>query len=126
MNVLEASIFNEEIYVPLERTTVVLNKPWREVSAEEQDLLQKILVAVGLKPESVAVHYEPHHDFNYWQPLSPKSLYFGLPLAGYAHLEVASLPNGTQLIPAPPLADLQNDSGAKQKLWQALKQLFKS
>ncbi|MFZ5970227.1 MAG: DNA polymerase III subunit psi [Bacteroidota bacterium] len=126
MNVLEASIFNEEIYVPLERTTVVLNKPWREVSAEEQDLLQKILLAVGLKPESVAVHYEAHHDFSHWQPLSPKSLYFGLPLVGYALLEIASLPNGTQLIPAPPLADLQKDSGAKQKLWQALKQLFKA
>ncbi len=126
MNALEASIYGEEVYMSVDRTVVVLNKSWSEVSNEEQVLLQKILAAVGLKPESITVRYEGQTDVHQWQPLSSKALYFGSPMAGFPHFETVPLPNGVQLLSSPPLVELQNDSGSKQKLWQALKQLFKS
>lgn len=100
--------YNEELYLVKDKTTVIIAKPWAEISEADRQLLQKILQSVKLSLASVRVLHQADPE------TSGKAIFFG---AG----EVKT--DGT-IVHAPPLSQLQNDPTGKQKLWVALKALF--
>lgn len=118
----QQATYNEELYLIKDKTTIILSKPWSEVSEPEKEQLQKILQAVRLSIASVQIIHQPKLDLNelYHQPA--RMIYFGEPVSGLSLYECIKS-QGT-IVLAPHLSLLIGDATGKQKLWMALKQLF--
>lgn len=116
------STYTEELYRAAPRVTVVIGKPWEELTEEEKTLLSKILSAVRLKLETVAIWHQPKLNLSAYADKPSKVLCFA-PAEGLPKYEVLPA-NNTSVVVALPLADLLTDDDAKKKLWGALKQMF--
>lgn len=125
MDSLHDTIFQEPLYLVKEKIAVVLSVPWQQTNADDRLLLQKILGAVGLKPEAIAVYHQATFSLSDLPVKASRILYFGKAEKGLAQNEVITV-EGVSIILTSPLAELHQDAAAKQKLWQALKQLFKA
>lgn len=125
MDLVTKTIFEESLYMLPEKTWVILSKPWKEISADERTLLQKILSAVGKSIDSVVIKYQPALNLGEWPNTPSKVLYFGDAAKGLSQNEVITVEDSSVIITSS-LTELQGDAAAKQKLWQALKQLYKA
>jgi hypothetical protein len=124
MSSLTETIFDEPIYLLKEKTWVILSENWSYMTAEDKELLQKILTAIGQRLESVTIHHQPDFDLRAWPQKPSRLIYFGPAPAGLPQNEIISV-DGASVILAPTLAALQTDAAVKAKLWQSLKSLFK-
>ena len=118
----QQTAFTEEIYSIKEKTTIILSRPWDNLSEGDKQQLQKILQAVRLNLASVQIIHQPKLDLARLNPQPSRMIYFGEPVAGLSQFEC--IKTAGTIVLAPPLAALQDDPPAKQKLWVALKQLF--
>jgi hypothetical protein len=123
-------IFPEELYrVKPIRTTVVITKPWADITYAEKEQLQKISDALRqrLNPKlSVDAFQVVHQNQLDVATLSnnPKEvIYFGPPIKGLAFYELIEA-NQVKMVLSEPLQDLISNDQGKQKLWKALQQLF--
>jgi DNA polymerase III psi subunit len=115
-------IFTEELYL-IRRTTLIFSQPLNSISELDRTLLDKILQAVKLSFNDVAVVHQATLDLGAL-PVRPKRVvYFGNPVAGLSPFEVISV-DGSSIVLAPALSALHNDPTSKQKLWTALRTLF--
>lgn len=120
------TIYQEEIYFLPSPTLIILHQPWSKVTSEERVLLGKILNSVGQRIESVRMVVQPEFNLQDFNPSSrSRVLFFGPPVNGLAQNELITL-ESSQVILSAPLSQLQSDAAAKQKLWQALKTMFKA
>jgi hypothetical protein len=118
----QQTAYTEELYAIKEKTTVILSKPWSEISDTDRQQLQKILQAVRLSIASVRIIHQPALDLNRLSPVPAKMIYFGEPVAGLTQFECIQT-NGT-IVLAPHLHLLPADDSGRKKLWIALKQMF--
>ena len=122
--------FSEELYriKPL-RTTVIITKPWGELTYAEKEQLQKISDAlrqrINPKLSIDAFHVVHQSQFDIGSlPTPPKEvIYFGPPIKGLSLYELIEA-NGIKMVLSEPLKDLISNDQGKQKLWKALQQLF--
>ena len=123
MNAAEKTIYTEELYSIQELPTILLTKPWLEVSDAEKEQLIKILSALRLPLERVTIKFQPAFDLSGWNAKPEKLIYFGSMPAGIAHYEVIDV-NGVSLVASESLETLLTEEPARKRLWGALRQLF--
>ena len=117
------TIYAEEVYSVPSPVMVVLGIPWKEVKAEHQQLLSKILQAVGLSLDAVRFIYQPHFDLSAWHEKPRRVIAFVPPPKGLSAYDVIQS-GETSVIFSDPLEILNTDDAAKRKLWNSLKTLF--
>lgn len=123
MESIVESIYPEELFLVGDKTMVITSQSWKELSADDKLLLQKILGAVGQSLESVQVIHQPSLDLQEFPTKAGRILYFGPPTKGLPQHEILTL-EGSRVVLTLPLPELQTDANAKKLLWQCLKQLF--
>lgn len=123
MNESVSPLFTEELYSLKPGTTIVLTKPWAEVSAPETEQLAKMLNALKLTLDKVTVLYQPMLDLTLLTVKPEHLIYFGPPPTGIKYYEYTEREQ-VKLVASEELAVLIQDKAAKQKLWEALRQLF--
>lgn len=115
-------IFTEEIYL-IRKTTLIFSEPWEQIADTDKVLLEKILQAVKLSLQDVAVVHQAVLNLGSLAIPPRKVIYFGTPVTGLTQFEVLVV-NGMSVVISPPLSTLHNDAASKGKLWSALKALF--
>jgi DNA polymerase III psi subunit len=116
-------IFTTELYQIRSQPTVVITKPWKEVSQPEQELLARILTALKLSIDGITIVHQPKLDLSAFPVKPEKVIYFGALPAGLAHYERIEA-QGVAVVAAEELEQLLTNDPARKKLWAALKQLF--
>ena len=114
-------LFNEEIYSVPPIVTIVINRPWEEISEEHRVLLSKILGSVKISLSSIRVIQRDAVTLEDLRILgNPKFLLFGTqaPVNNYENVQA----QGFSLIRADELHTL--DDAKKKSLWGALKTMF--
>ncbi|HCZ36308.1 MAG TPA: hypothetical protein DHV26_10335 [Cytophagales bacterium] len=117
------AIYTEEIYSIALQPTVILTKPWAEVTLGEREQLSKILTALKLSLERVTILYQPKLDLAALIIKPERVIYFGPLPAGLTHYEFIEA-QGVALVASEGLDQLLTNDPARKKLWAALKQLF--
>lgn len=118
----QQTAYTEEIYKIREKTTVILSKPWNEITEADRQQLQKILQAVRLSIAAVRILHQSALDLARLKPLPARMIYFGDPVPGLSQFECITT-EGT-IVLAPHLHLLPADDAGRKKLWLALKQMF--
>ncbi len=124
-----AAIYQEELYHIPQPVVVIIDKPWKEVSEPERQLLSKILGAIEIRPghrlsllavqivtqSTLAVNQLTGHPTHIiaFSPVPP-----GVPL-----FEVIKTPD-YQLVASEPLHQLILNDDGKKRLWGALRAQF--
>ncbi|MBX2894068.1 MAG: DNA polymerase III subunit psi [Cyclobacteriaceae bacterium] len=116
-------IYTEELYQIHPLATVVLTKPWKEVSQAEQELLARILTALKLSIDGVTIVHQPKLDLSVFAIKPEKVIYFGALPPGLSYYECIEA-QGINLVASEELAKLLANDQARKMLWTALKQLF--
>lgn len=114
-------LFNEEVYAIPPIVTIVISKPWENISDEHKVLLAKILGAVKISLSSARVIQHKTMTLEQLQAIgNPKILIFGteVPVKAYEHVQA----QGFSMIRADELEGL--DDAKKKSLWLALKAMF--
>lgn len=117
------SLYTEELYLPLPKTTVVIPTPWIKVSEQERLLLSKILGSVKLSLDSVRIIEQPQFNLSTWVEKPKKVICFSPAPSALSKYEVIEA-EGTSMVLSNPITELIPDDASKRKLWLALKQLF--
>ena len=115
-------IYTEEVYL-IRGTTLIFSEPWENIAGSDRALLEKILQAVKLTIQDVAIVHQPTLDLGALTPRPRRTIYFGKSVSGLTPFEVIEV-DGSSLIISSELSQLQNDPAAKGKLWSALRNLF--
>ncbi|MCW5911269.1 MAG: DNA polymerase III subunit psi [Cyclobacteriaceae bacterium] len=123
MNEAAAILFTEELYHISSPATIVLTKPWPEISAAEREQLSKILNALKLSLNGVTILHQPKLDMAALPAKSGRLIYFGSLPAGINHYEFMEA-RQVGLVASEDLETLIGNEGARKKLWTALRQLF--
>lgn len=116
-------LFNEELYLIKGKTMVIIDEPWSKLSATHRELLQKILQSVRLSLDSVILNHQPVLNLGQFTHRPAQVIYFGQPVKGLEPFQVLPV-DGTSVVLAPSLNQLQEDPAIKPKLWNALKLQF--
>jgi len=117
------TIFTEELYLIKPAPTIILTKPWMQITVAERDQLSKILTALKLSLERVTIIYQPKLDLAALVVKPEQVIYFGPLPAGLTHYERIEADN-IALVASEELEQLLTNDPARKKLWLALKQLF--
>lgn len=117
------TIYQEEVYTVPAPVTVVLDKPWSAVEADQSQLLGKILQAVRLSPEAVRIIQQASFDLSVFEEKPKRMIAFMKPPKGLALYEVI-VTGETSVVFSEDLEILIRDDAAKRKLWNTLKTLF--
>ncbi len=121
--ILTETTYEEDLYSIAPPTTVVLNSKWTEMSAEEIQLLTKILTSVKLSLAAVRIVEGDKLDLSQWNEKPSKLVGFGVTVSGVNLYEVVTTPH-THLVLADSLHTLMDSDELKKRLWISLKQLF--
>jgi hypothetical protein len=114
-------LFNEELYSVPPVVTVLVNKPWEEISEEHRVLLSKILGSVKINLSSIRIIKRDAVTLEDLRMLgNAKFLLFGTqaPVNNYENVQA----QGFSVIRADELHTL--DDAKKKSLWSALKTMF--
>jgi DNA polymerase III psi subunit len=117
------SIYGEEIYVVPPNLWVTLDIPWNDVTVDQRELLNKILLAIGSSIEAVRIIHQKSFDVSAWKEKPQHVLAFLVPPKGLTPYEVIQTSETTVIFSAS-LQQLTSDDTAKRKLWAALKSLL--
>jgi DNA polymerase III psi subunit len=117
-------IFSEEVYQLTPKPVVVVNKPLKEVSAEESGLLSKILAAIKHSLDSVNIVYQPQLDVAQFSFKPEAIICFGSGAKGLGLYEPIEA-NQVSIVLSESLTDLLKNDASRKLLWQALKKQFK-
>jgi DNA polymerase III psi subunit len=120
--VIEAT-FQEELYTIPPKPVVAMATPWRDVSAAERVLLDKILGAVKLSLNHVSIITTSKLDVLKWTDKPSHVLAFGLEMQGFNLYEPFEV-QGIHIILSAKLSALDQDKEGKQKLWGGLRKVF--
>jgi DNA polymerase III psi subunit len=120
---IEEYIFNEDIYQLRLRPVVVIDKPWKEVSAEESGLLAKILGAIKHSLDTVNIVYQPQLEVSKLSFKPEKVICFGNGAKGIALYEPIEA-DQVSIVISDSLSDLLKNDAARKQLWQGLKKQF--
>lgn len=120
--IFRESIFQEDLYKLPPRILVVIDRPWREISMAERELLQKILSAIRLTTDGVQILSGTQLDTGIIS-CAKSIISFGWNPEGKSLFEPSTL-HETPSIYSHSLSQLLSDDEAKKKLWQGLKRLF--
>lgn len=117
------SIFQEEVYSIPTPVTVVLSKPWKDVPADQRQLLAKILQSIRLSPEAVRIIQQASFDLSPLAEKPKRIIAFMPPPKGLLPYEVI-VTGGSSVVFSDDLEMLNGDDAAKRKLWNTLKAFF--
>jgi hypothetical protein len=121
-NVFE-NLYQEELYLLPERTLVLLDRPWHELTDEQTVLLTKILGSVKLTPALVQIFTTGNTSIEQLAAFNPARIVsFGPTISGISGLYQFAHVNGVPVICADALDRL--DDARKKSLWAALRQMF--
>ena len=116
-------LYQEEIYKISPKLLIVINKPWSEVSGEENILLEKILKALKLSLASAQILTRSEFLIEDFRVFAPSFIIaFGSKLTNSERMYEGIQIDGTTLVAADALDKL--DEVKKRNLWLTLKQLF--
>jgi hypothetical protein len=120
---LSSITFQEDIYLIPELVTIVVEKPWANVSTSERAQLSKILNALKLSLEKVRVSFQSDLDLTKLIGRPTHVIVFGLTLKGVNLYEAITIKD-TRLVMSESLSALLTNDDGKKKLWLALKPMF--
>ena len=121
--------YSEELYrIKPHQTTVVITKPWNELTYAEKEQLQKISDALKqrINPRLTLDAFQVIHQnqLDVATLNQPKEvIYFGPPIKGLSFYELIEA-NGIKMVLSESIHDLILNDQGKQKLWKALQLLF--
>ena len=121
--ILSSNTYSEDIYLLPELVTIVVEKPWVNISIEERVQLSKILNALKLSLEKVRVSFQTDLDLTNLIGHPSYVIVFGLTLKGVNLYEPITVKD-TRLVMSESLSALLTNDDAKKKLWLALKPMF--
>lgn len=117
-------LFQEELYRVSPSTIVILSRAWEDYSAEEKELLSKILRSVRLSLSGVRIISSPSVNPETLAIQSPSGvLIFGADTTQEIPFYKNTEREQFSVIRAHDLRDL--DDIRKKELWMALKQMFR-
>ncbi|MBK5280113.1 MAG: DNA polymerase III subunit psi [Bacteroidia bacterium] len=122
-NPIFESLYSEELYRPVQKTSVVIATGWTEIAEEERQLLTKILESVKLGLESVRIVEQSVFNLSTWSEKPKQLICFSPASKALPKHEIIKL-DDTSIVLSNSLAELISDDVAKRKLWWALKELF--
>ena len=120
------SLYQEELYVPVNKVLVVLPSPWESINESDQQLLSKILGSIKIRLASVqVVTFSEFHlsDVEAYKP--SKIITFGAQVNGSKGTIKPYQPyveDKLTVLQADSLDQL--DEARKKNLWSALKEMF--
>jgi hypothetical protein len=118
-------LYQEEIYKIGPKLLIVIDKPWSEVSGDENILLEKILKALKLSLAAVQIQTTFQFSVEDFKIFSPSFIIaFGSKLKNSDKMYEAIQMDGTTLVAADGLDNL--DEVKKRNLWITLRQLFQN
>lgn len=116
-------LYQEEIYKISPKLLIVIDKPWSEVSVDENILLEKILKALKLSVASVQILTSFEFSIEDYRVFAPSFIIaFGSKLKSSNKMYEEVQIDGTTVVVAEALDQL--DDVKKRNLWLTLKQLF--
>lgn len=117
------TLYNEELYQVKPKVVIVVDQEWNSVTAEEKQLLARILQAVKLTFEGVRVVRQDVLNVTGLGTPPHRVICFGKAAAGLALYEPLEV-GGISLVISENLSELVKNDAARKKLWGALKLLF--
>lgn len=117
------NLYQEELYVVPQRTLVLIDKPWDQLTESEHTLLVKILGSVRLSTAAVQIIHRQNSSITDLLTLHPlRVISFGVAISPVqTPYEFVPL-DGVPVIVSESLSAL--DDAKKKSLWLALRQMF--
>lgn len=102
---------------------VILRQPWEGYSADDKDLLQRILTKIKQPPAAVRIISGPKFTLDELQKMKPSALLiFGADVEGVSPYQIVPAAQGFSAIRADDLPEL--DQERKKRLWVGLREMF--
>ena len=116
-------LYPEEIYKISSKVLIVIDKPWSEITGDENILLDKILKALKLSMASVQIQTRPEFSIEDFKIFAPSFiLAFGSKLRNSDKMYEELQMDGTPIVVAEALDQL--DDVRKRNLWLTLRESF--
>ena len=116
-------LYPEEIYKISSKVLIVIDKPWSEITGDENILLDKILKALKLSLASVQIQTRPEFSIEDFKIFAPSFiLAFGSKLRNSDKMYEELQMDGTPIVVAEALDQL--DDVRKRNLWLTLRESF--
>lgn len=116
-------LYPEEIYKISSKVLIVIDKPWSEITGDENILLDKILKALKLSLGSVQIQTRPEFSIEDFKIFAPSFiLAFGSKLRNSDKMYEELQMDGTPIVVAEALDQL--DDVRKRNLWLTLRESF--
>ncbi|GIV36311.1 MAG: hypothetical protein KatS3mg032_0690 [Cyclobacteriaceae bacterium] len=119
-------IFNEPVYRINRPFTIIISRPWQELTPEAQASLFRLIQALGFPAAGVPIVHRPVLENHYLATLASRVIVaFGASFTARPPdlYTVHNTGSGTVIL-ADDMNRLAADKDAKQKLWNILKPLF--
>ena len=114
------SLYPEGLFTISPSPTIILDQPWETFTSAEKTLLEKILAAIKLSPNSITIRYQDSLDLSTWVEKPQRVIYFGKQIKGIPLYEAVEA-NGVSIVASESLRSISISDDARKKLWQALK-----
>ena len=116
-------LYPEEIYKISSKVLIVIDKPWSEITGDENILLDKILKALKLSLASVQIQTRPEFSIEDFKIFAPSFiLAFGSKLRNSDKMYEELQMDGTPIVVAEALDHF--DDVRKRSLWLTLRESF--
>lgn len=120
---LSTITFTEDIFLLPQLVTIIIKKPWIEVTPEERTQLAKILSALRLSLEKVRIVTQEELALGNLIGSPTYVIVFGLEIKGVSLFEFMTI-NGVKVVLSEDLSVLLKNEESKKKLWLSLKSMF--
>ncbi len=120
---LSTITFTEDIFLLPKLVTIIIKKPWIEVTPEERTQLAKILSALRLSLEKVRIVTQEELALGNLIGSPTYVIVFGLEIKGVSLFEFMTI-NGVKVVLSEDLSVLLKNEESKKKLWLSLKSMF--
>ena len=115
--------FTEDIFLLRKLVTIIIKKPWFEVTPEERIQLSKILGALKLSLEKVRIVVQEDLALGNLIGSPRHVIVFGLEIKGVSLFEFMTI-NNVKVVLSEDLSVLLKNEESKKKLWLSLKSMF--
>ena len=115
--------FTEDIFLLRKLVTIIIKKPWFEVTPEERIQLSKILGALKLSLEKVRIVVQEDLALGNLIGSPSHVIVFGLEIKGVSLFEFMTI-NNVKVVLSEDLSVLLKNEESKKKLWLSLKSMF--
>lgn len=120
---MDLSAYQEELYLVPASLSLVLDKPWVELSTSAKDMISNLCTAVRTRPAPTVIHLS-EEELKESTILPGKLVVFGGTLPEIP-LHQVSVWNGSMVLATHAADSLAGNAAAKKELWAVLQELVR-